>query len=62
VKARESQLMGTRHNTDNTMFKSLVQELSRVTKTMIVIMEDIGEGQSETGEWILGRDLQTRVR
>ena len=46
------------HNTDNTMFKRLVQELSRVTKTMIVIMEDIGEGQSETGEWIL-RPVET---
>jgi ubiquinone/menaquinone biosynthesis C-methylase UbiE len=41
------------HNTDQTAFKKLVGELSRVTKTTIVIMEDIGEGQSETGEWIL---------
>jgi ubiquinone/menaquinone biosynthesis C-methylase UbiE len=41
------------HNTDEKTFKRLVQELARVTKTMIVIMEDIGQGQSETGEWIL---------
>jgi hypothetical protein len=41
------------HNTDEKTFKRLVQELARVTKTMIVIMEDIGEGQSATGEWIL---------
>jgi ubiquinone/menaquinone biosynthesis C-methylase UbiE len=39
------------HNTDDMTFKSLVQELCRVTKTMIVIMEDIGTGQTGMG-WI----------
>lgn len=30
-----------------------MQELSKVRKAMSVIMGDNGEGQSETGEWIL---------
>jgi SAM-dependent methyltransferase len=46
------------HNTDDTTFMGLVQELSRVTKTTIVIVEDIGEGQSPTGEWTL-RSVET---
>jgi len=45
------------HNTDDTAFKRLVQELCRVTKTMIVIMEDIGAGQSGIG-WI-ARPVET---
>jgi ubiquinone/menaquinone biosynthesis C-methylase UbiE len=41
------------HNSDENTFKSLVHELARVTKGTLVIMEDIGSGHSETGEWIL---------
>jgi ubiquinone/menaquinone biosynthesis C-methylase UbiE len=45
------------HNTDGRVFKGLVQELCRVTKTMIVIMEDIGEAQIGDGDWI-GRPVE----
>ena len=48
------------HNSDENTFKSLAKELARVTKETIVIMEDIGSGQSETGEWIL-RPVDTYV-
>lgn len=41
------------HNSDENTFKSLAKELARVTKKMLVIMEDIGSGHSDTGEWIL---------
>jgi ubiquinone/menaquinone biosynthesis C-methylase UbiE len=46
------------HNTEERMFRSLVQELCRVTKTTIVIMEDIGWSQHLGGEgsWI-GRQV-----
>jgi ubiquinone/menaquinone biosynthesis C-methylase UbiE len=37
------------HNTDERMFRSLVRELCRVTKTTIVIMEDIGQSQELGG-------------
>jgi SAM-dependent methyltransferase len=42
------------HNTDKLMFRSLVQELCRVTKTTIIIMEDIGWSTTLGGEgsWI----------
>ena len=41
------------HNSNENTFKSLTKELARVTKKAIVIMEDIGNAQSDTGEWIL---------
>jgi ubiquinone/menaquinone biosynthesis C-methylase UbiE len=41
------------HNSDENTFKSLAQELARVTRKTILIMEDIGSGQSDTGEWVL---------
>ncbi|MBI2997701.1 MAG: class I SAM-dependent methyltransferase [Deltaproteobacteria bacterium] len=46
------------HNTDEIMFRSLVQELCRVTKTTIIIMEDIGWSTTLGGEgsWI-GRQV-----
>ena len=45
------------HNTDDTVFKRLVHELSRVTKTMIVVMEDIGRGEARGEDWI-GRPVE----
>jgi len=46
------------HNTDETMFRSLVKELCRVTKTAIIIMEDIGESTTLGGQgsWV-GRQV-----
>jgi ubiquinone/menaquinone biosynthesis C-methylase UbiE len=38
------------HTTNETMFRNLVQELCRVTKTTIVIMEDIGWSKTLGGE------------
>jgi SAM-dependent methyltransferase len=45
------------HNTDDEVFRKLVKELSRVTKTSIVTMEDIGAAQSGSGDWI-GRPVE----
>lgn len=46
------------HNTDEIMFRSLVRELCRVTKTTIILMEDIGGSQQlgGKGSWI-GRQV-----
>lgn len=38
------------HNTDGAMFRKLVQELCRVTKSTIVVMEDIGTNPNVGGE------------
>lgn len=51
------------HNTDETMFRSLVRELCRVTRDMLVIMEDIGRSPqaSGTGDWV-GRRMDVYER
>ena len=38
------------HNTDGAMFRKLVQELCRVSKDTIVVMEDIGTNPNVSGE------------
>jgi SAM-dependent methyltransferase len=47
------------HNTDANVFKNLVQELCRITKTTIVIMEDIGTSEEVGGhgDWV-GRTVK----
>jgi SAM-dependent methyltransferase len=47
------------HNTDEVMFKSLVRELCRVTKSTVYAMEDIGRSLQAGGEgdWI-GREIE----
>jgi SAM-dependent methyltransferase len=46
------------HNTDESMFRSLVSELCRVTNQTVVVMEDIGTSQAVggRGDWI-GRSV-----